>query len=368
MRIGVNLLFLVPGEVGASEALLVNLVRSMSSSGHRIVVFGLRGLRGTYPDLFDQVQLVEAPWSRGRQGLRIAAENTWLGWQARRWKLDVIHHGVGTTPLLKTVPSVATIHDIQYRHYPANFAAMKLRWLSFNVPMTLRSCRMVSVPSEWVKRDLVEQLGADAEKVTVVPFGSEDPFAGPPADPDEARSRYRLDRPFLLYPARSYVHKNHRFLLEAYKPVSERCDLVLTGAPWPRDRELADAARGLGLSGRVRQLGLIDRRDLGGLYLSACALVYPSRFEGFGAPILEAMSVGCPVIASDATCIPEVVGEAGVLLDPDDLDGWTETISRVLEDDGYAANLATKGRERASGFNWERSARLQIETYERALA
>ena len=360
-------MFLVPGEVGGSEPLLTRLVSSMCDLDHELVIFATSGFSDAYPEIAERTRIVQVPWRSGAQGLRIAAENSWLAWKARNLKLDVIHHGVGTTPFVKTVPSVVTIHDIQYLHYPENFVKLKRKWLQLNVPHSARRCEVVCVVSNWVKDDIVRAFGIPSNKVAVVPFGSEGLFGGGPATAASMTSKYRLGRPFFLFPGRAYPHKNHRFLLEAYKPLAASADLVFTGPAWFRDREIATAARGLGLSGKVRHLGIVSREDLGGLYRAATALVYPTRFEGFGLPLLEAMSVGCPVIASNTTAIPEVVGDNGILLEPDDLEGWTETMEKVLNDSALRAELASRGQRRAADFTWELAAHLQVAAYQQAL-
>lgn len=373
MRIGVNLLFLVPGEVGGSEPLLTNLVRAVAASvadaGHEIVVFAVRGFGRAYPEIRDSTELVEAPWPslpKANQGVRITAEHSWLPLQARRRGLDVIHHGVGTTPYLKTLPTVVTIHDVQYLHYPSNFTRLKRAWLRLNVPQAARRSEIVAVTSHFVERDIVEGYGVDPRRVAIVPFGGERLFGPHPTGADEVRELYRLERPYFVFPGRSYPHKNHRLLIEAYAPLAEEADLVLTGPRWFLDPEIATAARHLGLMGKVRHLGLVPRAHLAGLYEGAVALAYPSRFEGFGAPVLEAWSMGCPVISSNAAALPEVVGEAGILLDPDDIQGWTQTMTTVLSNPRLREELTELGAKRSMEFTWERAATAQIAAYEQA--
>ncbi len=376
MRIGVNLLFLVPGHVGGSEPLLTNLLRALrtpggdpeATSGLELVVFTLRGFCSAHPDIAEHAVVVEIPWSRNVQPLRIAAEHSWLPIEASRRKLDLIHHGVGTAPFLKTLPTVVTIHDIQYRHYPRNFSPAKRAWLEANVPVTARRSEVVCVPSRFVAEDLVRSFRIDPNNVVVVPFGSQGLLGSSPAAASAARARYRLERPFFLFPGTAYPHKNHCFLIRAYAPLAAEGDLVLTGPPWPHDDRVFDEVRRLNLRGRVRHLGVVPREYLGGLYRAAAALAYPTRFEGFGAPALEAMSLGCPVIASNAAAVPEVVGEAGILLDPDDLDGWTQALGRILGDERQRSELVRRGLARAAEFSWERAGQLQLSAYEKALS
>lgn len=367
MRIGVNLLFLVPGEVGGSEPLLTNLVEAMAGAGADLTVFAVKGFSGAYPRIASSTRVIEVPWATGAQARRIASEHTWLPRQLRKRKIDIVHHGVGTTPFLKFRPTAVTVHDIQYRHYPENFVKPKRIWLSVNVAQTVRRSEAVCVPSNWVAGDLVDRLSADRTRIHVVPFGSEELFGPDPASEEEVRKRYRLDRDFFYFPGRTYPHKNHRFLLEAFREFSSRADLVFTGAPWFRDRQIEAAARQMGLTGSVRYLGMVPRRELSGLYKGAVALVYPTWFEGFGAPVLEAMASRCPVVASNVTAIPEVVGDAGILLEPSDLQGWAESMERLLNSSESRETLISLGEKRAKEFSWKRSADLQLDAYRKAL-
>lgn len=368
MRVGLNLLFMIPGEVGGSEPYLVNLLSKMADSPNEFHVFVVRGFRDAYPQVAEKCSLVQVPWSSGMQGPRIAAENSWLAFQMRRKKLDLMHHGGGTAPFLHAGATVLTVHDIQYVHYPQNFVRLKRAWLRRAVPRAVRSCDQVSVPSHFVRDDLVKELRAPSEKLGVVPFGSEGLLGDEHATADMVRETYRLSRPYFYFPARTYPHKNHRFIVEAFAPLADRADLVFTGAPWFRDSEVMAAARHLGLSGKVRFLGRVAKREIAGLYQGAAATVFPSRFEGFGVPVLEAMTMDCPVISSNAASLPEVVGEAGILLEPDDLDGWRESMDRMLANSRLRDELIGRGRKRAAQYSWERSAELQLAEYEKALS
>ena len=366
MRIGVNLLFVEPGAVGGSEALLTNLVRAVGATGHDLVVAAMRGFRSAHPDIESFAEVVEVPWRANHPPVRIVAENSWLAAMARRRHLDVVHHGVGTAPFVKALPTVVTLHDIQYRHYPEYFHPAKLAWLRANVPFVVRHSEVVTVPSHFVREDVLAAFDPNPDRIVVVPFGSEGLLA-PSAGAAAVRERHRLERPFFFFPGRSYPHKNHRFLVEAFAPLASRADLVLTGPPGPRDAEIAETAARLGVAGAVRRIGLVSRPELAALYESAEALAWPSRFEGFGVPVLEAMTAGCPVVASRATAIPEVVGDAGILLSPDDTPGWTEALDGLLSDPGLRSELVRRGRERLKEFSWERSGVLQVAAYRQAV-
>lgn len=364
MKIGVNLLFLVPGDVGGSEPLLTNLVQAIAKQdGTDVTVYALKGFSAAYPVIASLTEVVEVAWDSGAQLKRILTESSWLASDARRRRLDVLHHGVGTTPLIKTVPSVVTIHDVQYRHRPENFSLQKRIWLRANVPFSLRTCRAVTTPSNWVKDDLGRQFQTDLSKIVVVPFGSANLFGDMLASGQSVKQKYGLTKPYFFFPGRSYLHKNHNFLLEAFAPLADRLDLIFCGPSWPRDQAVLSYAKELSIGESVRHLGRVSRDDLAGLYEAAEALAYPTLFEGFGAPILEAMTQGCPVLASDITAIPEIVSDAGWLLKPNATKDWTDALLRVHEDRQARDGLIERGYARASTFTWEAAAQAQLDAY-----
>lgn len=361
-------MFLVPGEVGGSEPLLTNLVREIAKTEHEIFVFAVKGFRQAYPDIDATTTVIEVPWRSGAQGLRILSEHTWLLGKARSLQLDLLHHGVGTVPFFRTLPTTVTVHDIQYKHHPENFVTPKRWWLNLNLPFAIMRSSAVTVPSAWVKTDISQAFNVSGDHIHVVRFGSENLFPETRPSVDELREKFHLERDYFLFPGRTYPHKNHLLLLEAFAPLASNADLVLTGPPWFRDRVIEAAASELSITDSVRQLSLVTRGELAALYSGAVALTYPSKFEGFGAPVLEAMTLGCPVIASNICAIPEVAGEAAILLDPDNAELWTRSMSDILDDKSKRAAVVKKGGERAKSFTWKKSAEDQIAAYEWALA
>jgi alpha-1,3-rhamnosyl/mannosyltransferase len=219
-------------------------------------------------------------------------------------------------------------------------------------------------PSEYSRRTVVDRLGVPADRTMVVPPGYSAAVAeAPDGDP---RVRYRLDRPFFLYPAITYPHKNHVTLVRAFaEVVAKGADtlLVLTHRPDAMEGQVLELAGELGVHDRLRRLGHVPRGDLDWLYGNAIALTYPSRFEGFGLPVLEAMGNRCPVIAASATELPEVVGEAGVLVDPDDVAGWAAAMFDLATDDDRRSMLIEAGSARVDEFQWASSAERLVEAY-----
>jgi alpha-1,3-rhamnosyl/mannosyltransferase len=372
LHVGVNLLWLVPGVVGGSEEYTTRLLRAFAerdlvSDGIDVTLFVVRPFADAHPELVHSFPTVPCPLSGRSRGARIVAESTWLLAEARRHRVDLLHHAGGTIPLLRATPSILTIHDLQPLLMPGNFSDLKARYLRRRLPVSAKHARLVVSPSEFSRRTIVDLLGVRADHTAAVPSGYTANVAeAPVGDP---RARYRLDRPFFLYPAITYPHKNHVTLVRAFAEVTAKgvdALLVLTHRPDTMEGEVHRLVEALGLRDRVRRLGHVPRGDLDWLYADAVALTFPSRFEGFGLPVLEAMGNGCPVIASDTTAIPEVVGDAGVLLDPDDVAGWAAAMFEVATDEDHRSALAAAGRARVRRFDWASSAERLAHAYCRA--
>jgi glycosyltransferase involved in cell wall biosynthesis len=374
LHVGVNLLWLVPGVVGGSEEYTTRLLRALAerdlaSDGIDITLFVLRPFADAYVELVQSFPTVVCPISGRSKAVRVVAESTWLLTHARRHRVDLVHHAGGTIPLLRATPSVLTIHDLQPLLMPGNFSDLKVQYLRRRLPASVKHARLIVAPSEFSRRTIADLLGVPAGCTVTVPSGYMASLAEAPiGDP---RARYRLDRPFFLYPAITYPHKNHLTLVRAFAAVTAKgadTVLVLTHRPDSMEREVLRLVDALGIRDRVRRLGHVPRGDLDWLYSSAVALTFPSRFEGFGLPVLEAMGNGCPVIASNATALPEVVGEAGVLVDPDDVGGWAAAMFDVACDEDLRTTLAAAGRARVRSFEWASSAERLVNAYRRAAA
>jgi glycosyltransferase involved in cell wall biosynthesis len=377
--VGINLLWLVPGVVGGSETYTVRLLSGLAErySELEYTLFALPEFGSAYPDVVRTFKTVYAPVTGRRKPTRVlAGENTWLARQVRRRKIGLVHHAGGIVPLVHVARTVLTIHDLQYLFYPEYFARSKLTYLKAMVPRSAEAARVVLTPSEYTRRTVIERLGIDPSIVVVVPHGlaARDPVIGA----ERVRARYDVPGPFFIYPAATYPHKNHLMLVDAFARLLQshpEVTLVLTGArgstQWGTARStssgIAEEARKLRIEERVRPLGFVPKHDLEALYHQAVALVFPSRFEGFGAPILEAWARGCPVIAADATALPEIVGDAGYLLSPDNPEHWASAMWDLLEDADLRLLLARAGAERAKSFTPARSADALEDAYRHAL-
>jgi alpha-1,3-rhamnosyl/mannosyltransferase len=374
-RIGLNLLWMVPGVVGGSEEYTTRLLKAMGEldlDDLELVLFVNTLIPDVYPELTSSFETVVAPLSGQSKSVRVAAENTWLAVAARRRRIELLHHLGGIMPFIRTAPSMVTIHDLQPLAMPAHFSAVKRSFHRVVLPPSARHALRVVTLTDYTRADLIDRLAVDADRIVLVPSGITMP-ARPTDDADvvAVRRRYGLDdHRVFLYPAITYPHKNHLMVLDAFARVARDhpdAALVLTGGPAQMESDVLAQTQSLGLSARVFRLGRIPSSDLEALYRTAVALVFPSRFEGFGIPVLEAMSRGCPVIAADATALPEVVGDAGVLVEPRDVQGWATAMARLLDDADLRRDLVSLGYQRARRYDWPSAARRLEGVYRSAL-
>ncbi len=365
-RLAVNLMWCVPGDVGGSEQYLVRQLAGALEARPSLdlTVFATPSFVERYGRRLAGAHLVGAPVDGRRRWQRIAAESTWL-W-ARTGGFDVVQHGGGTAPQPARRPYVLTVHDLQYRTFPQYFTPAKRRYLDLMIPRSARHAAVVTVPSEYVRGSVVRELGVDPGRVVVVPHGYEPELLHERTGSDELRVRYGLgDGPVLVYPAMAAPHKNHAFLLDLLDTVWDEPDLrlVLVGgrglASDALDARLASAPPTT--RARVVRPGRVSDADKNGLIAMADALVFPSSYEGFGAPLIEAMALGTPVLCSDATCLPDVAGGAAVVA-PLTTDAWGAGLAEVR---ARRSELVTAGHERVHHFTSRRSGEALLEVFDR---
>lgn len=350
-RVAVNLLWCVPG-VGGSEEYLVRQLVGLTENTHdcAVDVFAPKGFSARQPRLASHFNVVEAPSSCARRVVRIALEHTWLMWRTRRH--DVVHHGGGTMPRWGNTATVLTIHDVQWTKYPEYVAPVKLKYLRRVVPSSLRRATRIVVPSHFVAETLVENFAVPAEKISVVRHGVESDVLAHRTQETVLRDRWKLGSgPVLAFPAITHPHKNHVFVLELMaSTVGPWADpslrLVCAGSAGSSDAMVKQFITQHGLQDRVVMPGRISEVDRNGLLAMSEAMVFPSQYEGFGAPLIEAMHLGTAVLASNCASIPEVVGDAGIVT-PLDPDAWTQALIhiRTQRDD-----LVRLGHQRAAYF------------------
>jgi glycosyltransferase involved in cell wall biosynthesis len=385
VSVAVNLLWCDPGRVGGSEQYLTRQLRGLieidpDSRRVEATIMASRRYAQAHPDLTAHLETRTPRWSMSARPVRIAAEHTWLWW--RRGGADVVHHGGGTMPAGFTTgraATVLTIHDLQYLSYPEYFSRARLAYLRSVVPRSARRATVITTPSEYVAATVVEAFGIDPSRIVVVPHGlaaAEVSDTAPTpgiASADEraamleqVRHRHGIGPgPFVIYPAITHPHKNHAVLIEAFAdPRVGDLQLVFIGGRGTAEDEVGDRIVRHGLGHRVIRPGRVSDAERDVLIAGAEALVFPSRYEGFGAPIIEAMASGTAVIASDHPALVEVGGDAVVYLSPDEPGAWAEALGQVTARDHQRVHA---GRERARLFEARFSASALIEAYERAV-
>jgi glycosyltransferase involved in cell wall biosynthesis len=379
VHLGLSLLTLFPGRVGGSETNVRGLLAEFVA-GHgpeRVTVLAnrhvaeayasrvggpvsLRHVRSYRPGDRDITRF--AAMQAARLAPRLAARDVPAG-------LDVVHYPV-TVPIPRVAaPTVVTLFDVQHHDMPELFTPLERRLRAWAYDGAARSATRVVTSSAYSRDRLVEHVGVDRDRIDIIALGIDHARFRPEGPGDEAAlAGLAVPDRFVVYPANLWPHKNHARLVEALARTADPdvC-LVLTGQTYDRLGTLMDTARRYGVSGRVRHLGFVARDQLAALYRRAAGMVFPSLFEGFGAPPLEAMACGCPVASSLRASLQEVVAGASLALDPEDPDDIAAAIDRLAGDEDLRRRLVRSGRERAGAYTWAAAARAHVATYARAL-
>ncbi|MFQ5893632.1 MAG: glycosyltransferase family 4 protein [Nitrospinota bacterium] len=375
MRIGLNARYLLAEYRTGVEVYLESLIRHLTlvAPHHEVVLF-LGGAKHVPDRLRDlKATFVRSRWPTGNLFSKVAWEQGGLAQEARSANLDVFHGPYFSLPLRGADgPMVVTVHDLAFRYYPESFTwrfEVHWRWL---FPAVLRRAVRIIAVSENTKTDLVSLMGLAPERVRVTHEGVDAFFHGPvPLEERQERLKAMgVRQPYLLHVSGYARRKNVQVVLQALQLLKERgrleYDLVLAGGGgWPQ--RIGAEVAALALEDAVRYVGHVSREDLRALYGGAVALVHPSLYEGFGLPPLEAMACGAPVVAANTSSLPEVVGSAGLLVDPRDAEAWAEAIERIVAETALRDGLVALGRERATLFTWERTARQTLAVYQEAV-
>lgn len=316
-------------------------------------------------------------WScRAGPGWRLPHQLWWdqvrVPWQAVRSKVDLIHSPAFSGPILRPVPLVMTVMDVMYTRYPAWLPTSRARWYWGRwIPFTARRATAVIAPSEATKQDLVALAGIPPERVAVIPLAVDPLFLRiPPQNQVQAyRSQHGLSGPYVLYVGSIDRRKDLGGLLRAYARVRARVKgvrLVIAGHLIQGRSTLREDLEATGLTRDVWLPGLVPDKELTLLYAGASLFAYPSWWEGFGLPPLEAMAMGVPVITYRAASLPEVVGDAAILIDPPFTeDALAHAMEQVLGDQALRDELIARGHKQAGVYRWEQVADQTMAVYAR---
>lgn len=368
VRIAMNLLWCVPG-VGGSEEYLVRQLLGLADIEHDydIEVFAPLGFSQRQPKIASLYTVHEAPNDCSRRAVRIWLEHTWLAKKTRGFSL--VHHGGGTLPRRGNANTLLTIHDIQWIDYPHYVSPVKLRYLRRIVPSSVRRASRVAVPSRFVADSLTKAFGTSSKKIGVVRHGLESDLSTTASDESVLRAKFSLGNgPVLVFPAITHPHKNHMFLLQllvnggaAWQDPSLR--VVFAGSEGSHHAQVLSFIAEHNLSSRVVLPGRVSNEDRNGLLKMADAMVFPSEYEGFGAPVIEAMRMGAPIISSDRASLPGVIGDAGLVL-PLTVEAWSDALDIVRQ---RREELVALGHSRSQLFTAALSATDLVEQYRIAL-
>lgn len=296
-----------------------------------------------------------------------------LPWAAARARVDLIHAPAYTAPFWAGVPVVLTVHDISYERHPQWFPYRRDRIRRWFYRQSARSASHVITDSKFSAAEIAAAYGIPSSRLTVVPLGVDGAHFNHDDGGSDGEMPPGVRAPFLLHVGDLHERRNLGVVVEAMAIarreglIRPELSLVLAGVDRGVGASISEIASRVGLGDMVVRTGPVTEPQLRMLYRQATALVYPSLYEGFGLPLIEAMASGTPVIGSRSSSITEVLDDAGVLLDPLDAGAWAEAIVRVVDDEDARARMRAAGRRRAAGFTWERTARETLTVYRRAV-
>jgi glycosyltransferase involved in cell wall biosynthesis len=372
LHVGLNLVFLVPGETGGMEVYARELIPELVARApqHRFTLFinnETAGEPGPWSDLAGSIVVPVSArnrreWVRGEQQL--------LPPLARRAGVNLLHSLASTAPAWGRFRRVVTIHDLIYKLVPEAHPGLRSLGMRVLVPLAARRSDRIIVVAHSTADDLRRLLKVPANKVDVVPHGLGNSQRAPALPQEGVRSWLAAgERPIALSVSAKLAHKNLIRLIGALAliPAGDRPLLVLPGYHTPHEQELRAHAARLGVEADVRFLDWVSAEQLEGLYATAACFVFPSLAEGFGLPVLEAMSRGVPVTCSGRGALAEVAGDAALLFDPESEPAIAQAVRRLIDDRVEARRLAAAGRERARRFSWKATADGTLASYERAV-
>lgn len=372
-HVGLNLIFLVPGETGGMEVYARELIEALAAAAPdvRFTAFINREAAAASGGPWKEaIEAVTVPVKARNRIEWVRGEQTLLPRLAARAGVQLVHSLASTAPAWGRFRRVVTVHDLIYARFPDAHAGIRDRGMRVLVPLAVRRSQRVIAISQSTRADLIELLGTPAQKIDVVPHGLGATRRAAPASEAAVRQRLALDdRRVALSLSAKRPHKNLVRLIGALAriPAERRPVLVLPGYPTWHEAQLHERVAALGLERDVRLAGWLSAEQLEGLWEVAELFVYPSLYEGFGLPVLEAMARGVPVACSNTSSLPEVAADAALLFDPLDEGAIAASIETLLAQPSERERLQAAGRLRAQQFTWKRAAQGTLASYERAL-
>jgi len=371
-KIAINALFCIPGKVGGSEIFLRQLLEKLSNLNEKKLhyyVFVNNENKNMFGIISEFFTIVHCPINASNRLLRILWEQIALPIQCMIFKIDLLHSPGYTSPLFTPCKKITTIFDLNYHFHPEDFNLLQLIVYKVLIPLVARTSNKIIVHSHNAKEEMVKVLKINPNKIIVIYPGVDEVFYKklPLKEIDRLMSKYKITRPYIMSNAVSHPHKNLVTLILAYKNLVDKHNikhnLVLLGFAGRDQARLDKIIQEQNLEGKIYFTGWIDSNMVPHFYQGAEVFVFPSLYEGFGLPSIEAMASGVPVVASYYSCIPEVVGKGGILVDSKNPSKITNAILKVLSNPGVRVDLIKRGEKRARRFRWENFAKSTYRSY-----
>ncbi|MCD6519611.1 MAG: glycosyltransferase family 4 protein [Anaerolineae bacterium] len=369
MRIGIDYTAAVRQHAGIGRYTreLVAALAKLDHSNSYILFSAGRPERTTWPKNFRLRSLplsdrhLAILWQRLRLPLPIEC---FLG------KIDLYHSPDFVLPPVLCARTLLTVHDLSFLRHPECFPAPLLEYLTQAVPRSVQRADLILADSQSTRQDIIELLHIPPERVAVIYAGVDPRFQPSRQDPsaEKVLQRYNIPRPYLLGLGTLQPRKNFARLIKAYHLLRQRWHiphhLVIGGTRGWLDEEIDQTIQELDLTQEVHLIGFVADEDLPILYSMADLFVFPSLYEGFGIPVLEAMACGTPVVTSSTSSLPEVAGEAALLVPPTDVEALAEAMAKLLEDEELRADLQRKGFLQIKRFTWRKAAQKLLQIYD----
>lgn len=372
MRIGIDTTALPQQPVGAGNY-IINLTRSLAKlqSGHEYVII----THETGKKLFcisDNRNLQWVVVSDKNPAKRLVWEQTHLPYLVNQLGVDLLHSLHYTRPIRLSCPSAVTFHDMTFLLYPEKHTWYKRHFFPLAIKLSAKYADAIITVSESTRRDSMELLDIPSNKIFTTQLGVSEKFRKVNLHDlkEEVRQKYKLPQKFLLYVGLIEPRKNIPLLIDAFKLLIESGvdqSLVIVGGFGWGYRNILKQIEKIAIKNKIHFTGYIPTKHLPVIYNMASVFVYPTYYEGFGFPPLEAMACGTPVVSTDVSSIPEIVGDAGILVPTGDVNALLNAVTEILENQSLREGLIRKGKKRASLFTWERTAQETVKVYDKLL-
>lgn len=383
MKIGINLLPLRPGKNGGMEVYLRNLLAHLFDIDRKNHYYLITAPYNHNTLNFDNSNYTLIQFNNDKTGVCNFpfSFDSFLKISHRFYGnledlIDKFHLDLWFCPFLSLeprplkIPGIVTIPDIQHEYYEEFFTKEELLLRKNYIQPSCDMATKIITISEFSKSCLIEKLDVDPTKIKVIYLASGDIFKKNLQSEEFSRLKFNLPEKYFFYPANGWPHKNHFNLIKAFslflKSLDEKMHLVLSGSDIKDNSVIQNLISQCHITNYVHILDYVNVKDMPRLYRNALALVFPSLFEGFGIPLLEAMTIGCPIIASNNTSIPEIAGDAAYLFNPQDPQSIVHAMEKIVHDEGLRFSLVQKGKKRVLKFSYDTVAREHLEFFEAA--